>query len=344
MQRRRWAGHGRDMAEQWIDAATAAGIVSDVRPPNGGTRKLCARAHIGLVKARAQLLVSTRAGRADQRGTNVMVPERFWWAEGNTALEQDWPSGDFSTWIDRVHIQAFGVRFALSGVLEMLSHDLRAPIARRLSVAGSQVWIPARSAIQLVKGDDPKAVIVERARLGFVSCRAVEAKRFEETQATDLVWEEREWDVPPWFWQPSSWLPGHENWELGQFGSQEPTSVGQGWMRISGVHFLAESLTSLDPPSPGADASAGPISQSPGRPGPGGRIPQAWWDDMWCDVWALIYQGDFKPSSQADVERAMLTWAEAKGQSLAEATARPKARKLFQALNGEATNFLRSDS
>jgi hypothetical protein len=61
---------------------------------------------------------------------------------------------------------------------------------------------------------------------------------------------------------------------------------------------------------------------------------------MWCDVWALIYQGDLKPTSQADVERAMLAWAENNGKPLAEATARPKARKLLKALRGEATNFL----
>ncbi len=62
---------------------------------------------------------------------------------------------------------------------------------------------------------------------------------------------------------------------------------------------------------------------------------------MWCDLWALIYQGDFKPASQAEVERAMLNWAESKGQNLAEATARPKARKMFKAFKGEATNFIK---
>ena len=57
---------------------------------------------------------------------------------------------------------------------------------------------------------------------------------------------------------------------------------------------------------------------------------------------ALIFQGDLKPSNQADVERAMLAWAEHNGKPLAEATVRPKARRLFKALQGEATNFLRS--
>jgi hypothetical protein len=50
---------------------------------------------------------------------------------------------------------------------------------------------------------------------------------------------------------------------------------------------------------------------------------------MLCDIWALIHQGDFKPERQGDVERAMLTWAERKGEKLSEATARPKAKLLF---------------
>jgi hypothetical protein len=65
---------------------------------------------------------------------------------------------------------------------------------------------------------------------------------------------------------------------------------------------------------------------------------------MWCDVWALIYQGDLKPTSQADVERAMQAWAENSGKPMSEATARLKARKLFKALHSEATNFLTSGS
>ena len=64
---------------------------------------------------------------------------------------------------------------------------------------------------------------------------------------------------------------------------------------------------------------------------------------MWCDIWGLIHQGDFKPESQAEVERAMLTWATEHGHQMGEATARPKARKLFRAYSeDEATNFLGS--
>ena len=102
------------------------------------------------------------------------------------------------------------------------------------------------------------------------------------------------------------------------------------------MHFLADSLRSLlptptDPLTP--DEAAAPTAGS-------GRLPQPWWDEMCYELWGLIHQGDFKPASQAEVERAMLTWAEMKGHKLAEATARPKARLLFRTYKGEATNFL----
>jgi hypothetical protein len=337
------------MADQWIDAATAASIVADGSGDRSGQRSLCIRAYRGLIKARARLIISSSTGRSDRRVRNTLVPPDLWWAGGYEALEQDWISGDFSTWIDqKIHLQAFGVSFALDGLLEMLSHERRPAIARRLSVVGSNEWVSTPEAMELVKGaigdGDPKPFIVEQGRLGFIAARAVEAQRFEERPHTELVWEEREWDVPSWLWENAGWLPGHVDWNTGQFGAREPEAIGAGWMRISGVHFLTESLEALLPSRATPVTSEAGHHEAPERPRPGGRLPQTWWDDMWCDVWALIYQGDLKPTSQADVERAMQAWAENSGKPLAEATARVKARKLFKALRSEATNFLTSGS
>ena len=333
------------MAEQWIDAATAVGIVITRSDDHAGMRALCARAHNGLVRARARLFVATE-GKAERRIENAPVPKAFWWAGGHEALTQNWTSGDFSTWIDRkVHLQAYGVTFALNGILDMLSADRRVLIARSLSVAGSAAWIAARDAIEMLKSGErvrePIAFLTEHARLGLVAGRAIEARRFEERQVTELVWDEREWDIPAWFWDPASRLQGHEDWELGQFGAVEPGSIGTGWIKLSGVHFLTELITEVLPP-PAIDPfpETGNLDGR-SKAGVGGRPPQSWWwDDMWCDVWGLIHQGDFKPEKQADVERAMLTWASRNGHTLSEATARPKARKLFSVYKGEATNFL----
>ena len=206
------------------------------------------------------------------------VPRDLWWAGGYEALKQDWTSGDFSTWIDRkVHLQAFGVRFALDGLLDMVSHDQRPAIARRLSVVGGDDWLSTPEAIDLVKGAigdrDPKQFIVEQARLGFIAGRAIEAQRFEERPHTELIWEEREWDVPSWLWENAGWLLGHEDWDTGRFGAREPETIGSGWMRVSGVHFLTESLEALLPSRATSVASEAVDHEAPDRSRPGGRLP-----------------------------------------------------------------------
>ncbi len=49
------------------------------------------------------------------------VPKDFWWAEGAAALQQNWTTGDFDTWIDRrVHLRAFGVSFSRGDIEKMI--------------------------------------------------------------------------------------------------------------------------------------------------------------------------------------------------------------------------------
>lgn len=185
------------MAEQWIPAAKAYALV-------GSAFTLCVRLHAGLVDARADLLIVTHdREKRDERG--VPVPAKFWWAEGYEALVQDWEKGDFSTWIDhKIHLQAFGVSFALSGLLEMLPLERRALVARELSVASSKDWLPAARVheMAIASGIEPDQVtltIVREATFGFLTARAVLALGIAEGSNLTL-WEEREWDLPAWYW------------------------------------------------------------------------------------------------------------------------------------------------
>jgi hypothetical protein len=101
------------MAKQWITAAKALAIVAEHSTPSVARLALCSRAHEDLVGTKADLL--TIAGK---RYEDAPVPASFWWADGHEALIQDWPVGDFSTWLDRkVEWRAFGVLFDLEGVL-----------------------------------------------------------------------------------------------------------------------------------------------------------------------------------------------------------------------------------
>jgi hypothetical protein len=63
----------------------------------------------------------------------------------------------------------------------------------------------------------------------------------------------------------------------------------------------------------------------------GGRPRKDWWDDFWIDICRQIYEGDLKPKTQAELERAMLGWATNHGHEMSEPTAKIAARKLFKA-------------
>jgi hypothetical protein len=96
--------------EEWISAASAIALLGMDNLP--GARTICKRAHAGLIKARAERFI--RDGRS---ADNVDVPVEFWWAEGGAALDQNWATGDFDTWIDqRIRLQAFGVTFRRSDI------------------------------------------------------------------------------------------------------------------------------------------------------------------------------------------------------------------------------------
>lgn len=329
------------MAGPWIDAASALKLVEGSSGETGGAQPLCARAHAGLVKTRARLLV-----HEERRAENVELPPTFWWAEGHEALEQNWPTGDFATWIDgKGEYRAFGVELDLDGVLGMLPFEERASVARRLSVAGNAAWMPARQASLLackapgvVSGS---AAVLDHARLGFVTGRAVLAQGFADQNSSRLMWEEREWDVPASFWEDCMRRgEAYRNWQLGRFSAHFFKLGGARFVVLSGTYFLTESLQVLMPPAEPAPPVENVSADAPAKAAAGGRPPQPWWDDLWCALWGLIHQGGFTPKSQADVEKAMLTWAVMNGHEVSEAAVRPKARKLFRTLKGEVTNFL----
>ena len=100
--------------EEWIGAASAIALLGMTHFL--ATRTICKRAHAGLIKARAERFI-IRDGRPVD---NVDIPVEFWWAEGGAALDQNWTTGDFDTWVDhRIHLQAFGVTFRRSDIEQL---------------------------------------------------------------------------------------------------------------------------------------------------------------------------------------------------------------------------------
>lgn len=304
------------MAEHWIDATQALEIAGD-------RIALCTRLHAGLIAARARTL--TMDG---EEAHGVAVPKSFWWATGHEALEQDWASGDFSTWIDREkQVLAFGVTFPLSGILEMVTFEQRAMIAHKLSVAGSPDWIPAKEARRLAYDrfhHNPMmagTAIVEQARLGFVGARAVLAQgAIGGPTESDWKWEEREWDVPTWFWTEFTGADrSNQAWELGRFSGRGLAPDGTRWITLSGVHFHRASLNALDP-------NSAPVELSESNRG---RKPKYDWPAAISACWGRIYRGEPPVSSQADVEKLLIDTLRVGDDEPGESTVRPYASQIW---------------
>jgi hypothetical protein len=165
------------MADHWIDAATALSIVAaSSSHRQDGAEAIRMRAHAGLIKGKARIYY-----QGAECAENIIVPKGFWRASGKVGLDQNWTTGDFSTWADdqQVQLQAFGVMFGVPGVLEALPAASRAAAIRQLSVSGNPSWTSAREARRFastrggtsIAGAD--RVLLDHASFGLVTARAV---------------------------------------------------------------------------------------------------------------------------------------------------------------------------
>lgn len=101
----------------WVSAKELLKAITDHLDGDEFAARLaiCRRAHHGLLVGR-----SDNWWKGNEKQPPGDIDRGFWWAEGYEALEQNWPLGDFSTWIDqRVEWRAFGVSFSRTGAVEM---------------------------------------------------------------------------------------------------------------------------------------------------------------------------------------------------------------------------------
>lgn len=266
------------MASQWIDAATARRIVADGGSLSGAERSICTRAHAGMLSSRARLFLF-----GEEKKENCLLPSDFWWAEGHIALEQDWVTGDFSTWMEKkIELRAFGVEFDAAGILAFLPVERRPIIARSLSVEADPNWLSTRAAREEIEKreglywQDAQRRLIELVELGFVSARAVQMTR-HHPRSTSLTIE-REWDVPLWFWDACMRsTDAKADWTLGSFSGK--AFVGGNWshVKLTGVHFLRDTLI---PPSEARSEQSEVCEQDDSKP----RLPELklmkWWDAL----------------------------------------------------------------
>lgn len=259
---------------------------------NGGSKTtakhtLCERAYAGLIRTRARELFAD-----DHAQTTKDIPSKFWWSKGHEALDQNWTTGDFSTWIDKkVEVRAFGVSFALDDVLDIIPVEQRALVALKHSVAGNPDWISAKAAATRISESHmigfyvAAAKLIELARLGFVTARSLQMSRspvFRPEQVT----MQREWDVPTWFWNEYCEGPStSHDWELGSFKGESHGAKADSRIELTGVHFLASTINAHLKAIDCGDAT------EVGKP----PLPEAelkrWWDGMAASRESLT-QGD----------------------------------------------------
>ena len=322
------------MPPHWISAKTALAIFAEVSGDALARMALCRGAHLGVIKTRAITL--SIDGKVMHEGD---LPKKFWWAEGHEALEQDWNLGDFETWNDhKVRWQARGVEFDFNDIRDSLDSERAAMIARQLSVAGNADWMTAKAARSFMCNDmgaqpvRAGALLIAQCQLGFVAARAVLWRQTAPERPDDWEVEERECDIPQWFWAEFCGADNStQDWELGTFAGRGRSPRGLCWISLNAVHFSRASIGAMKDDAPGEKSATI-------KPRPAGRPPAAFWDDLSNNIWGRIFRGEFQPQRQADIERAMLDWAIPKGHELSVTTARERARKLWTEYRSEGEN------
>lgn len=309
---------------EWLSAAETLRLVGE------GMGDYTAR--LGIAKRARDRLVRTHAVRfIKHRETqdNVDLPAEFWWAEGHEALEQNWVTGDFSTWIDRTwEWKAYGVRFCRDDILAMI--PTASPPVRQAEGDDLVSSANAHKSVTEACGDESAAagVLLDWAKAGEL---AGHARTYQLTVEGGPITTERDRALQPEDWsrfdvlEPAALMTGivtktgWDSWE------RETVTTRMTGLRFSGV-MLAGLLESL------------PTVPAQRPPTQGGRPPANWWEDLIIDIFAKIYLGDLKPERQSHVEDAMNDWLVAHGHSASGSTVRKRARKVWEAINREGEN------
>lgn len=108
---------------------------------------------------------------------------------------------------------------------------------------------------------------------------------------------------------------------------------GGGTYRHFDVRFDPADITALLAGAPRLQlAPPAPVSKA-------GRPRKDFWDDLVIATMKAIWEGDLRPTSQAEVERWMLDWAARNDHAIGETSVKTPARKILAACEGQKSNF-----
>lgn len=237
------------MASLWISASKVIQVFGKYKPEYELKMAICARAHQGLIKAQAKTLSFSGEARSA-----VELPRQFWWAEGHEALEQDWDTGDFSTFMNDIEMRAFSVSFDLDGLLGLIAFESRHEVLGMFAAGPNPDWISALGARRYVYeqgGIEPNSAakaLLEQCALGFVSARASLCQISNTLREGQWAFEEREWNIEPWVWQTlkrSDTAPF--DWQSGTFTGKVRDAGVIRLIKLTAVYFLKSSLSIFSP-------------------------------------------------------------------------------------------------
>lgn len=317
------------MANEWITAATALRYLTDDLYPYNEQQAICERAHNGLIAARAETLIW-----GDETRRNCKVPKEFWRAEREDDLLENWETGDFSTWIDGAfEAKAFGVSFDFLGVVELAPAEKRAAGMRRISVAANPGWIHSRDLTSLIYAQTNSmragAVILEACKLGQLTARAARVSITREARAgygEASVWASLEWDVPLSFWRDfTNPNQSAQDWQQGTARGRTYRQGTSELIELQGLHLHRAGLSFLGLKSTDDDQSD---AETPG-PSNRGRKAKYDWPAATLAIFGRIHRGDFKPESQAEIEKALQAYLAQGDKEPSESTVRPYAKLIW---------------
>lgn len=186
-------------------------------------------------------------------------------------------------------------------------------------------WISAAEALEQASatmGDyEARRAICSRAHAGLITAKAT--RYLDGRRRADDV------TIPKEFWWARGEAALMQNWVAGDFETWIDHKIH---LKAYGVAFAREGINALAAPSLRSSAPSGPA------PNPGGRPSAAWWDDLWVEICRQLWTGELIPQRQSDIETAMMDWTAKRGFNPGESTIRPRARKLWTALQKEDEN------
>lgn len=187
----------------------------------------------------------------DKRETDAEVPADFWWARGQAALEQNWSSGDFETWIrDRIHARAYGVMFRESDI-EAMTPSAR--MARKIELPAEGNYAPASQCVDelckqfgcTIMEAGQHIVRFSRAFLMQGRCSSVwwqvtDRYGAREDERTNVA-------IPDWFWENCASGPDAIlDWKSGTFAGRGIVDGEMHKVRIRGAEFDIDGIVDLE--------------------------------------------------------------------------------------------------